>query len=458
MGSIFNWIEQLGPTGIVFQAVVAILVTMGLVLSFILFRRALRQRYLLRRDQRTLALRKQWEQIVDGTVSPESWFFNSLDRSIVESMLIDRLEVAAPEEAQRLRDCLADSGVLHTRIQEARTSSGWRQRQALLFLGRMRTGEVIPAISEALDSSDAETRLAAVRGLGRTGLSEAAEPMLAHFVEHALDVSERPLQNSLVHCCQSNPAVLVPYIRQADDQTRPLLARVLGEIATPALEDDLLWLASDADAEVRASVARALSTARSPQALTALTVLASDPEWFVRLRAAVALGEMRDPRAIPILLETLCDSNRYVRLRSAAALAQMDDHLQKIVHLATKSRDRYALQALLSEMERSGAILKLLKALSDPRKRKGASAALLEGLRAGTQRMLLNALVSHPDWRVRTAVARLLADSGEARLIEPVEKAAALANSDREKRISLWVVQQLRAGKSSPALLQKESA
>src|SRR3972149_3353491 len=184
MGSVFNWIEQLGPAGIVFKAVVAILVTMGLVLSFILLRRALRHRYLLRRDQRTLALRKQWDKIVDGTLPPENWFFNSLDRSIVESMLIDRLEVAPLEEAQRLRDCLAGSGLLHIRIQEARSSSGWRQRQALLFLGRMRTAEVIPAISEALDSSDTETRMAAVRGLGRTGLSEAAEPMLGGVIGH----------------------------------------------------------------------------------------------------------------------------------------------------------------------------------------------------------------------------------------------------------------------------------
>jgi HEAT repeat protein len=457
MGSVFNWIEQLGPAGIVFKAVVTILTTMGLVLVFILLRRALRQRYLLRRDLRTLALRKQWQQIVDGTLPPETWFFNFLDRSIVESMIIDRLEVAAPEEAQQLRDCLASSGLLHVRIHEARTSRGWRQRHALLFLGRMRTGEVIPAISEGLDSSDTETRLAAVRGLGRTGLPQAAHPLLERYIEHTLNVPERPLQNSLVNCCQPDPSIVIPYIRKADDETRPLLARVLSEIATPALEDDLLWLSADADPEVRASVARALSTAKSPQALTALTVLASDPEWFVRLRAAVGLGEMRDPRAIPVLLETLCDPNRYVRLRSAAALAQMDDHLPKIVHLATKSRDRYALQALLSEMERSGGILKLLKALSDPKQRRKASAALLEGLRAGTQRMLLNALVSHPDWRVRTAVARLLADSGETRLIEPVEKAAALATSEREKRISLWVLQQLRSGKD-PAVLHKESA
>jgi HEAT repeat protein len=321
----------------------------------------------------------------------------------------------------------------------------------------MRTAEVIPAISEALDSTDDETRLAAVRGLGRTELPEAAAPMLERFLERALDVPERPLQNALVHCCRANPGFLVPYIRKADDQTRPLVARVLSEIATPALEDDLLWLATDPDPEVRASVARALFTARSPQALATLTALASDPEWFVRLRAAVALGEMRDPRAIPVLLETLCDPNRYVRLRSAAALAQMEGHLERIVHLATQSRDRYALQALLSEMERSGAILKLLKALADPKRKKNAATALLEGLRAGTQRMLLNALVNHPDWRVRTAVARLLADSGETRLIEPVERAVTLASSQREKRISLWVLQQLRVGRSPDPVPQEQS-
>lgn len=400
MGSRSDFVGRLGPAQYVFDALVITVVVIALLVAFILVRRIMRRRYLESRDRRTLAIRRQWYAVVGGEYYPEQWRFNPVDRDIVESILTDRLDVCEAKEAEQLTDLLRNTGLLDVRAYEARTSRGWKRRQALVSLGRMRAPEAIPVLAEALEDSDAETRIAAVRGLGRTSLPEAAEPMLERMRFGALQVPERPLLNALLHCCRSNPAVLAPYLRFADDNVRPLLARVLGEIATPELEEDLLLLASDPLAEVRASSARALARAKPRLALTALANLA-------------------------------------------------------IVQQVLQTRDRYALQAFISELERTGTLPRLVEALADPARRSFAESALLGAVRAGTQRHLLDTMARHPRPGVRKAVARLLARSREPKLLPAVERTEATARSRREQRVARWLLARLR--QELPAAVEQKS-
>lgn len=450
MDSAFNWLRTFETAGFIPEAIFGTLLGIVLPLAFILARRAYRQRYFRRRDARTLHIRSHWNDIVSGRMSPEAWRLQPLDRDIVESILLDQLDVAEPEEAERLRRCLRVSGLLDMRIWEARRQPGWRQRRALVSLGRMRAPEAVPALAEALDHPSAETRIAALRGLGRTAMPAAAEEILRRVTRGPLRFPASPLQNALLHCCQSRPGVLVPYLRRAEDSVRPLLARVLGELATPDLEEDLIALASDPLAEVRASAARGLGEAKPRLALTALSSLAADQEWFVRLRAVVALGQLRDLRTVPVLIGTLCDANRYVRVRSAAALARLGVDLERLLQQVIHTRDRYALQALVSELERSGRLLELVNDLRVPERRQAAVAALLGAIGAGAHRMLLDSLMHHPDWRTRCALARVLAQSGRAELLPPLERLEAGVQSRRLRLILCWVMERLREQKIAP--------
>ena len=135
---------------------------------------------------------------------------------------------------------------------------------------------------------------------------------------------------------------------------------MLGELASPELGEELLVLASDVLPEVRASAARALGNTNASYTLPALHSLASDPEWFVRLRAVVALGQIENIGKINILLRSLCDANRHVRQRAAWALARMEPQLDQILEDVVATKDDYALQAFVSELERSGAIEKIV--------------------------------------------------------------------------------------------------
>lgn len=379
------------PGRFVIQAILATFAGIGLLLLFILGRRALRQRYFHRRDTRVFALRKDWEGILSGAVPPENWRKNPLDSQIVEEMLLDGIEAAQaaghPGEAGRLLNVLRTSGLLSTRMHEAGEYGGWRRRRALVALGRTRAPEAVPVLAGALEDADLETRVAAVRGLGGTSLAEAAVEMMDRVVGRGLSTPGLTLQNSLLNCCRGRPEILRPYLRQSHGSAREMLARVLGELATPEMEEEILLLAADPLAEVRASAARALGVARPVAALELLGELVKDKEWFVRLRAVVALGSIEDARVIPILIEALCDENRYVRLRAAGALAQMGPRLEQIVGKVIETRDRFALHAIISEIERAGGIAHLFGAISDPNRREEATATLMHALKAGQEQV-----------------------------------------------------------------------
>jgi HEAT repeat protein len=227
-------------------------------------------------------------------------------------------------------------------------------------------------------SSNGETRIAAVRGLGRTGLLAAAYPLLDSYLAGDLQVPEHTLKNALIHCCQEQPQILLLYMERCSGAARELLARVAGELATPELGEDLMVLAADPLPEVRASAARALARLDPKIAFPILSALASDKEWFVRLRAVIALGHMEHSGKTRTLLRALGDSHRQVRIRAASTLARMETELPQIVENAIAMHDNYALQALLSELDASESLENVAKWLERSSNPSFASAALKE--------------------------------------------------------------------------------
>ena len=443
MPSVSKLLDLMGPAGLIVQALLASLAAVVGLLAFILLRRGARRVYFWRRDRRVLEVRAEWDAIVSGTVPPRTWVLSQMSRDIVEGILLDRLEVAQSKEVDRLLECLRFSGLLDARIHEARTWRGWRRHKALLALGRMRVPEAIPALAEGLDDAEEECRIAATRGLGRLGLPRAAVPILQRLSAGKLQVPSSLLLDALINNCRATPALALTFLLKSVDAARPLLARVLGEIATADLDEDLLLLASDESSEVRASAARALASAKPGLAVSILTSLIDDEEWFVRLRAVVALGELEDPRTIPVLLHGLCDRNRQVRIRSACGLSRLKNYLEDIICLALKTQDAYAIQELISELERSGGIFELVTALGDSRRRARAEAALLAALRGGCRRILVDLVLNHENWRTRGALARLLSRSGDPEILKTMELFDSPGLPLRRRRVLRWLERQL---------------
>jgi HEAT repeat protein len=351
MQSIFERVWRLGPAVLVAKAIIVAVVADGLLLAFILIRRTYRKRYFAKRDARTFELRQSWEQLISGQLPYESWRNKPFDRRIVETIVLDALEAARPEESARLLKFLRTSGLIEKRIFEARHLTGWRRMRALVALGRTRAPEGIPALAEALPDRNLEIRLAALRGLGRTACPQAGEAILAWLAERGMTVPALPLQNALVQCCAERPQLLVPYVRHAEGPLREALGRILGEVATPSIAPDMLEFAGDSLPELRAAAARAMSHADPSLGLDVLSELVRDPVWFVRLRAVVSFGKLSNAQAISSLLVGLTDSNRLVRLRAAEAIVELKADMAQVFEQVVATGDRYGVHAYLTALE-----------------------------------------------------------------------------------------------------------
>lgn len=391
MASTFEKLWRLGPAAFVLKAIIAAAVADALLLAFILLRRAYRTQYFRRRDARVFELRRCWEDLISGKIPYERWRNNNFDRRIVESIALDSFEAAGPEESARLLKFLRQSGLIEKRIFEARRLTGWRRLRALVALGRTRAPEGIPALSDALRNGDLETRLAALRGLGRTASPLAAQEILTWLGETGLCVPALPLQSALVQCCSERPRVLLSYVQTATGELREVLGRVLGEVATSSLGLDLVPFAGDDLPELRAACARALSNSQTTLANDVLAELAHDPTWFVRLRAMVSLGKLADSRAVPALMDGLTDANRLVRLRAAEGLVAMKGASLPVFEKVVAQKDRYGLHAYLTAIENAGGMEKLEEQLESathltPEQKTGLAAALRSGTLNETER------------------------------------------------------------------------
>ncbi len=385
MGSTFDSFRRLGPAAFVLKAIVSMIVADVLLLGFILLRRTYRRRYFAHRDARQFELRQSWDDLISGTIPYATWRTKPFDCQLVETMVLDAFEVAGPAESARLLKFMRASGLIEKCISDARHHQGWKRHRALVALGRTRAPESIPALAEGLRDRDLETRLAALRGLGRMVCPEAAEEILHWVGEVGLVVPALPLQSALVLSCAERPQILLPYLQHAAPAVREALGRVLGEVATASLGTELLQFADDDLPELRAAAARALSFAEPRLAINVLSELAKDPMWFVRLRAIVSLGKLSQPAAIPFLLQGLSDSNRLVRLRAAEAIVDSPAEMVPIFEQLVAMRDRYGLHAYLTALENAGLQAKLeSETRTSKQVNKRTKTILLEVLRTGT--------------------------------------------------------------------------
>jgi len=351
MASVFEALAKLGPATFVVKAIVAAVAGDVLLIGFILLRRAYRKRYFARRDARVFEFREKWGAIISGEIPYRAWRKNAFKRRIVEEIALNELDTANSKESARLLRFLRSSGLIEKRIFEARRHRGWRRRNALVALGRTRAPEGIHALAGALRDDDNENRLAALRGLGRMASPEAAMEILAWLAEHGIQVPALPLQSALINCCRERPQVLIPYLQHGTGEVREVLARVMSEVASPGLGENLMNLAEDDLPELRAAAARAMPTTNTYQAMETLTQLAKDQVWYVRLRAVVALGKIKNPEATPLLIEALGDASRLVRARAGEAVVAQPGDLLAIFERVVELGDRYGLHAYLAALE-----------------------------------------------------------------------------------------------------------
>src|SRR5690242_10680010 len=201
MGFFSNGVRLPVGANFLMQAILASFAGIAALLLFIVIRRAMRRSYFRRHDLLAYNIRKQWPTILSGVTESRAWREDPMQRAIVQDVALRELDAASPQQRLRIQEFLRASGMLDACIEQARKGHGWQRRNALVTLGATLMREAIPALAEALADRELETRLAAVRGLGRTELPQAADPILERLMANRLNIPAHPVSNALLRCC-----------------------------------------------------------------------------------------------------------------------------------------------------------------------------------------------------------------------------------------------------------------
>src|SRR3984893_4348360 len=266
MNSVLNLFANFNAAFFWTVAILAVLGGITMLLVFLLGRRALREHRIRRYDELALKIHNHWRDMVKGGAPADTWRKEPMRSEIVQSIVIQEIGVATHKDRAGLQDFLRSTGLIDLCIEKVKGGHGWARRRAILALGAMRVQEAIAPLAEALDDWQLDTRMAAVQGLGRTGLAEAAEPMIEMFMVRGLKVPLDPVTDALVRCYVDRPAAILPFLRRSQGEPRELLARVASEVAIAEMADEMIILAEDPLPEVRSAAAKALAEAPLPLA------------------------------------------------------------------------------------------------------------------------------------------------------------------------------------------------
>ncbi|HEY8212270.1 MAG TPA: HEAT repeat domain-containing protein [Myxococcaceae bacterium] len=291
----------------------------------------------------------------------------------------------------------------------------------------------VPEAIRALDSLNAEERLAAVTTLSQAQGAEAREA-LASALSHPLAdvriaaarafpdqkdpriirglledvVQERnpdKLDNFATALSEVGPAAVPEVLALLKERTdlrsseRAVLVTALGNAEDPRVVQPLSAALKDPDESIRAAAANALGKVGGDGVAAALKTALVDPDEYVRFYAAEGLGRLKERSAASALADLLAGDLPRVRMVAARALGKLGDGA--VVPALTKALADASADVKLTAAE-------ALCRLGDP-----AGPAFLLAQLAGVE------LASNPD---DDKLMRMLVDGGVEAAFPTIEK------------------------------------
>ena len=276
------------------------------------------------------------------------------------------LEAYASAIASRLQEDLVSLyrglGLIDFAVRRSRSFIWWRRLEAVRILG-MLEGKVEPQILfDRLRDPVPAVRLAAARGLGRSGDPRAVDPLLASLATPA-GLSRPQIAAILVDLGPSAHPRLRALLRKPP-QTRAEARLYATILEVLALSGDtraapyIQYALTDQDHEIRIAAFRAAGILRLTLAPDDIIMGLEDDRWEVRAQAARTAGRVGLKEMVPYLATRLSDTSWWVRLNAASALRDLGDSgFAELARLAGDSNDPFArdmAQRILTEDPRIG--------------------------------------------------------------------------------------------------------
>jgi HEAT repeat protein len=397
--------------------------------------RAVRRAVLTHRDLRQAGVRA----IVDALATREPGAAPDIvPRVLVDDVfltcLAERFDQAPDELRARLAAHAEHFGYV-TRFRALSRSTWARQRlRAARWLGRLQHRDGVPDLIQLAGDRSSRVRAAAVAALG-TARDERAQSALAALLdEHASGSGRRsvPVQvltRALAAHGAAGISLALSRLRSPSAAVRTAAADVLASASGPhpGVCAALLSALDDGESEVRARAAKAIGNIGDAGAVGSLIKTLADPVWFVRLQTAKAIGALAHERAVRALVTALTDEAWQVRAAAAEALRRVGGPaVSALTECLFESRDRYAKEQVVEELQRTPLLLEQVEALDGTHD--GAAFAaqrfLREMARHGATSALLDALRRHPRAGVRRRLVAVLGVVDAPRVIAALHDVA----------------------------------
>ncbi len=353
--------------------------------------------------------------------------------------LADAFDGASPEPRIRLAARCETFGYGERFRAHTRSAWAWRRMDAARWLGRLGHREGTADLIRLTGDRSARVRSAAVAALGASRGRDALTALTTCLDGIGAGTDRRVVPSAILTRAlvgQGPDAIpaLVPRMQSRWGAVRRIVVDVLAcaPESDPRVRSVLSAALRDRDAEVRAAAAKAIGHVGDASAVALLASALSDPVWFVRLQVARALGARAHHRAVRPLVSALTDESWQVRAVAADALRRLGDPaVPALTDCLFSSRDRYAKEQVVEELQRTPFLREQVEALDSPAPGAvfAAQRLLREVARHGATTILLAALRSHPRVSVRRRLTLALGTVDVPRVIAVLHD---LAEHDRD--------------------------
>ncbi|MBI4557058.1 MAG: HEAT repeat domain-containing protein [Candidatus Hydrogenedentes bacterium] len=178
---------------------------------------------------------------------------------------------------------------------------------AVQALAKLADPEGMPPLIAALRDTESDVRVAAADALGTLADPRAVEPLMETLRDPDEKVRGSAIKALGALGDRRAAPALIESIREPNHDLRVEAVSALGKLKDPSATAPLIALLEDPDGGVREAAVTALGNIGDPQAVTPLINLLGRENVDMELRWSIvgSLGALRDPAAVPAIAEVL---------------------------------------------------------------------------------------------------------------------------------------------------------
>lgn len=196
-----------------------------------------------------------------------------------------------------------------------------RRYQAIGYLGKIGTQEVLPHLAKLFDHAEPEMVFYSLKALEGKSTPDML-PKLKELVQRDNASIRYAAALAMGNLKEAEP-YLIPLCADKDGMVKLSAALALNRLGSDSCQIVFEELLSHADYGVRSATARVLGEAKVPDRVRLLKTALKDEHSRVRTAAVRAVGMVGGPESFPILIELLQDSLEVVRVYAAGNLIHL---------------------------------------------------------------------------------------------------------------------------------------